>query len=177
MAELLSEWGHTVNLSEIDSTRIVADGPSADLSRIRDFLDRLGLPYRVYPSTSDAGAQALADAGPDPVLPVLWYALPDGSGTLVRANPTNRELGDALSSPSGPVDPEIVRDLVVVGSGPAGLAACGSPSGPAPKRAGSGRHSSRAGRSPHSCRRPTRPTPRNHTRSSRTVSRCLPAAS
>ena len=123
ISELLSEWGQTVNLAEIDSTRIVADGPSADLSRIRDFLDRLGLPYRVYSPSSDAGAQALADAGPDPVLPVLWYAMPDGSGTLVTSNPTNRELGDALSSPTGPVDPEIVRDLVVVGSGPAGLAA------------------------------------------------------
>lgn len=123
IAELLSEWGHTVNLSEIDSTRIVADGPSADLSRIRDFLDRLGLPYRVYPPSSAAGAQALADAGPDPVLPVLWYALPDGSGTLVRANPTNRELGEALYGASGAVDTERVRDLVVVGSGPAGLAA------------------------------------------------------
>ncbi|HYQ31696.1 MAG TPA: response regulator, partial [Lapillicoccus sp.] len=59
ICEMLSDWGQSVNLSEIDGTRIIADGPSADLARIRDFLDRMGLPNRTYPPDSDAGREVI----------------------------------------------------------------------------------------------------------------------
>ena len=62
IVDLLSDWGSSVNTSEIDGTRIVADRPSSDLSRIRDFLNQMGMPHTVHTSGSVAGREVLAMA-------------------------------------------------------------------------------------------------------------------
>ena len=119
ISETLSDWGQSVNLSEIDGTRIIADGPSPDLSRIRDFLDRMGLPNTVHASDSPAGVAALAAAGPDATLPLL--EAPDGEYLI--SNPSNADLGAAMYGRPTDIGEGTVCDLVIVGAGPAGLGA------------------------------------------------------
>jgi thioredoxin reductase (NADPH) len=119
ISETLSDWAQSVNLSEIDGTRIIADGPSPDLSRIRDFLDRMGMPNTVHGPDSPAGIEVLAAAGPDAQLPVLQ--VPNGELTLSR--PSNADLGAALYGRPTDIGPDAICDLVIVGAGPAGLGA------------------------------------------------------
>ncbi|KGN37328.1 FAD-dependent oxidoreductase [Knoellia aerolata] len=119
ISETLSDWAQSVNLSEIDGTRIIADGPSPDLSRIRDFLDRMGMPNTVHASDSAAGVEVLAAAGPGAELPVLQA--PTGEPPLSR--PSNADLGAALYGRPTDIGEDAICDLVVVGAGPAGLGA------------------------------------------------------
>ncbi len=119
IAETLSDWGSSVNASEIDGVRIIADGPSADLNRIRDFLDRMGMPNTVHAPGSPAGVEILALAGDDPRLPVLQSPQID----RIVHRPTNAELGSLLYGRPDDIGPEAVCDLVIVGAGPAGLGA------------------------------------------------------
>ncbi|MDQ2696604.1 MAG: FAD-dependent oxidoreductase [Pseudomonadota bacterium] len=85
--------------------------------RLRDFLARNHIPYRWLDREHDAEARQLLDcAGCDRELPVL--VLPDGR-RLVR--PELPELAAALGLATRSEAPSY--DLVVVGAGPAGLAA------------------------------------------------------
>ncbi len=119
ICEMLSDWGQSVNLSEIDGTRIIADGPSADLARIRDFLDRMGLPNRTYPPDSEAGREVIALAGPDAALPLVHSPQVE----VVVSNPSNSQLGSFMYGTPQDIGEGAICDLVIVGSGPAGLAA------------------------------------------------------
>ncbi|WP_156465301.1 FAD-dependent oxidoreductase [Knoellia sp. Soil729] len=119
IAETLSDWAQSGSYSEIDGTRIIADGPSPDLARIRDFLDRMGLPNTVHAPDSPAGVAALAVAGPDTPLPLLQAPNDDS----LLSNPSNADLGAVLYGRPTDIGEDAVCDLVVVGAGPAGLAA------------------------------------------------------
>ena len=119
ISETLSDWAQTVSTSEIDGTRIIADGPSPDLSRIRDFLDRMGMPNTVHTPDSPAGIEVLATVGPDAELPLLQG--PNGELTLSR--PSNADLGAALYGRPTDIGEDAICDLVIVGAGPAGLGA------------------------------------------------------
>lgn len=87
--------------------------------RVREFLTRNGHPFTYIDLDQDPGAQALLDhfnvALTD--VPVLICR-----GTIVLRNPTLREIADCLAL-NPLADSEQVRDVVVVGAGPAGLAA------------------------------------------------------
>lgn len=87
--------------------------------RIKEFLMRNAHPYSFVDLDSDEGAQALLDRFKvtDAEVPVLICR-----GKLVLRNPTNQEIADCLGF-NEPIDQGQVRDLVVVGAGPAGLAA------------------------------------------------------
>lgn len=119
ISETLSDWAQSFGLSEIDGTRIIADGPSSDLNRIRDFLDRMGMPNTVHLPDSPAGVEVLALAGPEAELPVLHG--PNGELTLSR--PSNADLGAALYGRPTDIDADAICDVVIVGAGPAGLGA------------------------------------------------------
>lgn len=119
IVDLLSDWGSTVNLSEIDGTRIVSDGPSAELSRIRDFLNQMGMPHTMYDAASDVGREVLAEIGPDAELPVVHSP----QLNLALSRPTNAQLGGLLYAQPAEVSDGAPFDLVIVGSGPAGLGA------------------------------------------------------
>jgi thioredoxin reductase (NADPH) len=91
----------------------------ADTLRIREFLTRNGHPHAYIDLDRDAGAQQLLDrfgVTMDEV-PVLICR-----GQLVLRNPSNRQIADCLGL-NDPLDTTKVRDLVVVGAGPSGLAA------------------------------------------------------
>jgi len=87
--------------------------------RIREFLTRNGHPYAFMDLDRDADVQDLLDRFHVAIsdIPVLIC-----HGVDVLRNPTNDRIAACLGF-NAPVDPARVRDLVVVGAGPAGLAA------------------------------------------------------
>ncbi len=92
---------------------------SAATLRIKEFLTRNGHPYSFIDLDVDDGVQELLDhfqIDADDV-PVLICR-----GTIVLRNPTNQEIAACLGFNEG-IDQAQVRDLVIVGAGPAGLAA------------------------------------------------------
>jgi thioredoxin reductase (NADPH) len=99
--------------------RIVGSRFSPDARRLRDFAARNRLPHRWVDLEKDRQAEAaLLGLGvrPDETPVVIW-----GDNQLLR-NPSNAELARAVGLPA-PAAEEAVWDLVVVGAGPAGLAA------------------------------------------------------
>jgi thioredoxin reductase (NADPH) len=87
--------------------------------RVKEFLTRNGHPYHYIDLDKDADAQDLLDkfhvSSAD--VPVLICR-----GDAVLRNPTNRQIADCLGF-NDAIDPVRVRDLVIIGGGPAGLAA------------------------------------------------------
>jgi thioredoxin reductase (NADPH) len=100
--------------------RIIGSRYSPDTRRLRDFASRNRLPHRWIDLDSDEQADALLSAlgvsvTDTPI--VIWR------GTEVLRNPANSELARLIGLPPPP-DPNTVSDLLIVGAGPAGLAAC-----------------------------------------------------
>jgi thioredoxin reductase (NADPH) len=98
---------------------VVGSSHCAGTLRVREFLTRNGLPYAYIDLDRDAGVQALLDqfhvTAAD--VPVLICR-----GEVVLRNPTNTQIADCLGL-NAAIDPGQIRDLVIVGAGPAGLAA------------------------------------------------------
>jgi thioredoxin reductase (NADPH) len=87
--------------------------------RVKEFLTRNGHPYAYIDLDRDADVQNLLDrfhVGAADV-PVLICR-----GDVVLRNPSNREIAGALGF-NEVIDPAQIRDVVIVGAGPAGLAA------------------------------------------------------
>jgi thioredoxin reductase (NADPH) len=87
--------------------------------RVKEFLTRNGHPYHYIDLDSDAEAQEILDRFHiDPRdVPVLICR-----GDAVLRNPTNERIAQCLGF-NDAIDQAHVRDLVIVGAGPAGLAA------------------------------------------------------
>ena len=87
--------------------------------RAKEFLTRNGHPFTYIDLDHDADAQELLDrfkvTSSD--VPILICR-----GDVVLRNPTNKEIADCLGFNES-IDQTKVRDLVIVGAGPAGLAA------------------------------------------------------
>jgi thioredoxin reductase (NADPH) len=98
---------------------VVGSSHCAGTLRVREFLTRNGLPYAYLDLDRDAGVQALLDqfhvTAAD--VPVVICR-----GTAVLRHPTNAQIADCLGL-NAAIDPGQLRDLVIVGAGPAGLAA------------------------------------------------------
>lgn len=92
---------------------------TAGTLRIKEFLTRNGHPFAYIDLDRDADVQDLLDrfgvATSD--IPVLICCL-----DVVLRNPSNQEIADRLGFNEG-IDHGHVRDLVIVGAGPSGLAA------------------------------------------------------
>jgi thioredoxin reductase (NADPH) len=87
--------------------------------RIREFLTRNGHPYSFVDLDHDEGVQGMLDRLQVDMseVPVLICR-----GETVLRNPSNREIADCLGFNES-LDQAQVRDMVVIGAGPAGLAA------------------------------------------------------
>ncbi len=97
---------------------LVGSQYSTDTRRLHEFAARNRLPHRFVNLDRDSAAERLLDElgipiGETPI--VIW-------GQQVLRNPSNAELARVIGLPS-PIRPEATCDLVVVGAGPAGLAA------------------------------------------------------
>ena len=97
---------------------IVGRPQNGDVLRLEGFLRRNGHPYQRLNPETDADAKALierfhVDTGQ---LPIVLCP----NGQLLR-NPTEPDLARCIGL-LGPIDPNRVYDVIVVGAGPAGLA-------------------------------------------------------
>lgn len=98
---------------------LVGSSHSADTLRLRGFLTRNGHPFEYRDLEKDPDTQALLDhfnVGVNDI-PVLVCR-----GELVLRNPTNAEVAECFGFNTA-IDDNAVYDLIVVGAGPAGLAA------------------------------------------------------
>jgi thioredoxin reductase (NADPH) len=103
-------WGDVVLLGSNNSSGTL---------RIKEFLTRNAYPYSYVDLETDSGVQETLDhfhVSPSEV-PVLVCR-----GQCVLRHPTNQEVADCLGFNDG-IDLTQVRDVIVVGGGPAGLAA------------------------------------------------------
>jgi thioredoxin reductase (NADPH) len=102
----------------IGDATLVGSSHSADTLRIKEFLTRNGHPYAYIDLERDGDVQSLLDHFRVSVAetPVVICR-----GETVLRNPTNREIANCLGFNEA-VDETQVRDLVIVGAGPAGLA-------------------------------------------------------
>ncbi len=117
ITEFLHEWQRASSASRQEIS-VVCERRSRRAHELRDLLARNGVPHVVHETDSAEGRRLLAEVGQegtrDPVV-----VLESG---VVRVNPTNAELADAHGM-STTLDDRSEFDVVVVGAGPAGLAA------------------------------------------------------
>jgi thioredoxin reductase (NADPH) len=98
---------------------LVGSTHSASTLRIKEFLMRNGHPYSYIDLERDTDVQKLLDTFKISAreIPVVICR-----GQVVLRNPSNQEIADCLGFNES-VDQTKVRDLVVIGAGPSGLAA------------------------------------------------------
>ena len=105
--------------NSLGDTVLIGSTHSAATLRIREFLTRNGQPHAYIDIDKDPAVQALLDRFDLHVndVPVVICGY-----TRVLKNPSNEEIAECLGF-NKVLDPSAVRDLVVVGAGPAGLGA------------------------------------------------------
>ncbi len=98
---------------------LIGSNHSLDTFRIKEFLTRNYQPYAYIDLEREAEVQELLDRFQVAIdeLPVLICRR-----AIVLRNPSNQEIADCLGFNEG-IDQKHVRDMIVVGAGPAGLAA------------------------------------------------------
>src|SRR3989441_867467 len=103
----------------IGDATLIGSNHSADTLRIKEFLTRNAHPYAYIDLERDADVQNLLDHFHIEVtdIPVVICR----SETVLR-NPSNSEIANCLGFNEA-VDPTQIHDVVIVGAGPAGLAA------------------------------------------------------
>ena len=98
---------------------VVGSNHCAGTLRVREFLTRNGHPYSYIDLDRESGVQELLDqfhVGAEDI-PFLICR-----GEVVLRNPTNRQIADCLGFNEA-IDQSHIRDVVIVGAGPSGLAA------------------------------------------------------
>jgi thioredoxin reductase (NADPH) len=116
ITESLEEWWRERG-GRFEAVTVIGDEPSVRTHEIRDILARNSIPFGFYRSDSAEGRRALARLGVDqPRGPVV--ALFNG---IVLVDPGNAEVAEALGAEVRPARP--AYDVIIVGAGPAGLAA------------------------------------------------------
>jgi len=115
--DVLSEWAATVPVP-YDGIRVAGTLWSASSHVVKDFLARNQIPYQWLDIEKDSQAKVLVDAvnKDDHQLPMVFF--PDGS---VLIAPDIRTLAEKVGLQTRATQP--FYDLIIVGAGPAGLAA------------------------------------------------------
>lgn len=103
----------------IGDALLIGSGRSAATLRIKDFLTRNGHPFKYLDLDRDADVQGVLDRFhvDRADVPVLICR-----GAAVLKRPSNQEIADRLGF-NARIDKHHLRDVVIVGGGPAGLAA------------------------------------------------------
>ena len=98
---------------------LVGSNHCSDTLRIKDFLTRNGHPYAFVDLDRDDGVQELLDQFQvtEDEVPVVICR-----GVTALRNPSNEQIADCLGF-NADIDTTRVRDVIIVGAGPAGLAA------------------------------------------------------
>jgi len=116
VSDFLAGWEKS-RAPGVEAVRVVGPTWAASSHRLRDTLARASIPYGFYPDDSEGGRRLLDEAGEDGTrLPVVVFR----RGTVL-VDPSHAELIAALGLRTHPTAGGC--DLLVVGAGPAGLAA------------------------------------------------------
>ena len=120
ITELLSDWGSSAPV--VTTLQIVSPHLDALTVELRDFSYQMGMPAQVVSPDSEEGREVLArhrTAYPGSTgLPVV-----SAMGGTTSSPTSVQELAASIYGAPGQIDVDKVVDLVVVGAGPAGLAA------------------------------------------------------
>lgn len=115
ITSFLLEW--TTDRRLVPQTvHVVGEEWSGRAYELREVLESCAVPHAFCLADSERGRELLGKAGPDVRLPMI--VLPDGRAL---GDPSNAEMAEAAGAPSG-LELDIF-DVVIVGSGPAGLSA------------------------------------------------------
>jgi len=116
MSDFLAGWEKS-RATGVEAIRVVGPTWAPSSHRLRDTLARAGIPYGFYPDDSVDGRRLLEEAGEDGTrLPVVVFRR-----GMVLVDPSYAELAAALGLQTHPAGGGC--DVVIVGAGPAGLAA------------------------------------------------------
>jgi thioredoxin reductase (NADPH) len=115
VSSFLLEWSRSQRVAP-HTIHVVGDSWSGRAYELRDILERCAIPHAFCLAESDRGRELLERLDGEPKLPLM--ILPDGR---VLADPSDAEVGSAGGAAVDPRQSEF--DLVIVGSGPAGLSA------------------------------------------------------
>jgi len=117
VTDLLSDWGSTVPDPEVVSVKIISPSRDALTLAIRDFLDRMGMPSRVWHPTSEVGRHVLSQHAGEVGFPLVYSV----NRTSIVATSVRDVALNLYGAPTD-IDLDHVVDVAVVGAGPAGLA-------------------------------------------------------
>jgi len=116
ITESLEQWWRQQG-GQFAAVTVIGQEPSARVFELRDLLTRNSVPFGFQRADSEEGSAALQRLGLDPSCgPVVAFHT-----GVVLADPANTEVAEALGVNIRPAD--TTYDVVVVGAGPAGLAA------------------------------------------------------
>jgi thioredoxin reductase (NADPH) len=118
ITEYLSEWATSTSTPEVAGVRIVDDGTQTAVAGIRDFFDRMGSPWTRYRPDSAVGRELFAEVGHDAPLPLV-----SAFGRPTIAGATEQLVASGFYGSPQDLGEDYVADLLVIGAGPAGLAA------------------------------------------------------
>ncbi|MBO0610311.1 FAD-dependent oxidoreductase [Myceligenerans salitolerans] len=118
LVELLSEWGWSVSRPTVSATDVVAADGDRQAAAVHDLLERLGIPNRRLGPGDDDARAVLEEAGPGAELPVVRAY---NGRILTGATPA--AVAEAMYGGFDSIPDGSIADVLVVGAGPAGLAA------------------------------------------------------
>ncbi|WP_085528759.1 FAD-dependent oxidoreductase [Kocuria massiliensis] len=123
IVDLLNDWAATVGTSQVETVQVIAPSGHAGAWQLRDYLQRTGIPHGLHAPESEMGRRALDGYEGDEV----QWPLVAVAGESPEHCPEVRDLARRLHGrPDATTLSEVseVLDVVVIGAGPAGLAAC-----------------------------------------------------
>src|SRR3984957_16420391 len=104
---------------QLGNIALIGSRHSADTLRLQEFLGRNGHPYTYVDLDLDDTSRDLLDRFS---ISVSEIPIVIGNGTMVLRNPSTSQLADCLGLNDN-IDNSRLHDLIIVGAGPAGLAA------------------------------------------------------
>jgi thioredoxin reductase (NADPH) len=120
LTESLEDWGSGM-AGGYEPVRLLDHRWSLRGSELRDTFARNRIPVGFHDLDTEPGRRALAELGlEDPPLPVVVIRFTPEPRVLL--DPTDLAIAEAFGL-AAPVDAATVRDVVIIGAGPAGLAA------------------------------------------------------
>jgi thioredoxin reductase len=120
ITQFLGEWS-SEHEGGFEAVQVIGERWSPRSEELRDTFSRNGIPIGFYDAGTDSGHKLLSELhAATAELPVV--VLRFGGQRSALANPSNLEIAEAFGLMT-PVPDDEVLDVVVVGAGPAGLAA------------------------------------------------------